>query len=145
MKLLSLLLLTVFLGKGCADQTQNDIGNATIEYTASTRGFYQKNTIHNQFLYVSNDRNAKQKPTESRISDANWKALIADFAAINLEKLPQYKAPTKKRFYDGAAIANIKITYKDKTYESVNFDDGTPPVEIEDLVNRIVSFSQKKE
>jgi hypothetical protein len=35
-----------------------------------------------------------------------------------------------KTFYDGAPIANFKITFKDKTYETPSFDHGFPPKEI---------------
>jgi hypothetical protein len=39
---------------------------------------------------------------------------------VELDSLSKLKAPTEKRFYDGAAIANLKITFKDKTYETVS-------------------------
>jgi hypothetical protein len=42
MKILSLLFLTLFLGKGCSDNQKQDINTAVIEYVAGSRGFYQK-------------------------------------------------------------------------------------------------------
>ena len=39
MKLLSLLFLTIFLGKGCDAEQKQDVESAIIEYTATTRGF----------------------------------------------------------------------------------------------------------
>ena len=52
---------------------------------------------------------------------------------IDLENLPNLKAPTEKRFYDGAAIANLNIIYKGKKYQTSNFDHGFPPMEIKRL------------
>ena len=144
MKLLSLLFLTIFLGKGCDDATAQDLQNTVIEYTANTRGYYQKITIKNQIVTVSKDRNNNDKAISTKISDADWLALINDFKEVKLETLKDLKAPTEKRFYDGAAIANLKITYKDKDYETTSFDHGFPPKEIKKLVDKINSFSKKE-
>lgn len=139
MKLLSLLFLTIFLGKGC-DGEKQDMQSAVVEYVANTRGFYMKIAIENQTASVFKDRNGKEKPAVTKISDADWKQLITAFQEIDLEGLPNLKAPTEKRFYDGAAIANLKVTYKGKAYESAPFDHGNPPVEIEKLVTKINAF-----
>ena len=145
MKVVSLIFLTLFLGKGCSSQTQNDIANATLQYTATTRGFYQKIVIINQKATISRDRNGEKSPEEITISDKDWKELVTEFQKVNLEKVPTLKDPTQKRFYDGAAIANLKIRYQDKNYETTDFDHGFPPAEIEKLVNKIVSLAKAKE
>jgi hypothetical protein len=44
--------------------------------------------------------------------------------------------PSEKRFHDGAAIANLKVTYKGKTYETTDFH-GFPPKEIQQFVAKI--------
>jgi uncharacterized protein YcfL len=140
MKLLSLLFLTLFLSKGCDSSDNQDINTAVIEYTANTRGFYQKITIEKQMVTVSNDRSGKEKVMPVKISNADWKTLIKLFDDINLEEIKDLKAPTEKRFYDGAAIGNLKITYKDVVYETPGFDHGFPPVAIKKLVTKINSF-----
>jgi hypothetical protein len=140
MKILSLLFLTLFLGKGCDNTDNKDINTAVIEYVANTRGFYQKITIQKQMVTVSKDRSGKEKVTPVKISDADWKTLIKIFDDITLEELKDLKSPTEKRFYDGAAIANLKITYKDVTYETPSFDHGFPPYEVKKLVTKINSF-----
>ena len=114
-----------------------------LEYVANTRGFYQKITIQNQQLYVSKDRDTDKKGAISKISDADWNALMGYFETIKLAQLADLKSPTEKRFYDGAAIANLKIVYKDKTYETAAFDNGFPPKEIKKLVDKINSFAKK--
>ena len=72
--------------------------------------------INNQKASISTDRNGIKLPKEIVISDADWKELIGYFQKINLEKLNKLKDPTQQRFYDGAAIATLKIQYKDKEY-----------------------------
>jgi hypothetical protein len=143
MKILSLLFLTIFLGNGCDSAKAQDIETAVIEYTANTRGFYQKITVKNQMLTVSKDRDGNDKPVPTKISDADWKELVDFFKKVELDSLSKLKAPTEKRFYDGAAIANLKITFKDKTYETDSFDHGFPPKEIKKLVNTITSLAKE--
>lgn len=145
MKAITMIFLTIFLGKSCSNEAQNDIANATLQYTANTRGFFQKIVIINQKASVSSDRDGEKSPEEITISDKDWKEIISYFEKIDLEKVPTLKDPTQKRFYDGAAIANLKIRYKDKNYETIDFDHGFPPAEIEKLVNKIVSLAKVKE
>ncbi|MFQ3174815.1 MAG: hypothetical protein ACI9WT_000121 [Flavobacterium sp.] len=143
MKILSLLFLTLFLGKGCSDHQKQDIDTAVIEYVANTRGYYQKITVEKQTVTVSSDRNGKEKTVPTKISDADWKELVNCFKTIELDSLAKLKAPTEKRFYDGAAIANLKITYKDKAYETTGFDHGFPPKEIKKFVKKITSLAKQ--
>jgi len=145
MKAITIILLSVFLVKSCSNQAQNDIANTTLQYTASTRGFFQKIVVINQKATISRDRNGEKSPEEIAISDKDWKEIISYFQKIDLEKVPTLKDPTQKRFYDGAAIANLKIRYQDKNYETTDFDHEFPPAEIEKLVNKIVSLAKEKE
>ena len=145
MKAITIILLSVFLVKSCSNQAQNDIANSTLQYTASTRGFFQKIVVINQKATISRDRNGEKFPEEIAISDKDWKEIIGYFEKIDLEKVPTLKDPTQKRFYDGAAIANLKVRYQDKNYETTDFDHEFPPAEIEKLVNKIVSLAKEKE
>ena len=145
MKTLSLILLTLLMSKSCSNQAQNDIANTTVQYTANTRGFFQKIIIINQKATILRDRNGEKSPEEITISDKDWKEIIGYFEKIDLEKLPTLKDPTQKRFYDGAAIANLKIRYQDKNYETIDFDHGFPPAAIEEFVNKIVSLAKQEE
>jgi hypothetical protein len=143
MKLFSILFLTIFLGKGCDSEQQQDMKMAVVTYTANTRGFYQRITIQDQNILVSKER-GDQTVTTSKISDADWKTLVTEFSKIKLDDLPNLKAPTEKRFYDGAAIGDLKVAYKGQTtYESSAFDHGTPPAEIAGLVNKMVSLAKE--
>lgn len=138
MKILSLLLLTIFMGTGCSSQKKTDMTSTQIEYSAVSRGVYKKITVQNKTVSVVNGRNAQS--VESKIDAAKWNKIVAEFAKINLENIPTLKAPTEKRFHDGAAIGNLKITQNQKTYETQGFDNGFPPKEIEKLVNLLTDF-----
>lgn len=144
MKVFTLLVLTIFMAKGCSQEAKNDIANAKIVYTANTRGFYQKITIQNQEISVSRERDSADKGATSKISDADWKALVGYFEKIQLDSLSTYKDPTQKRVYDGAAIADLIINYKEKEYQTKNFDHGYPPIEIEKFVNKLVSLVKEE-
>lgn len=144
MKLFTVIIMSLFLSKSCESQTKNDLKTAVVEYTANTRGFYQKITIQNQMVTVSKDRSGNDKPVATKISEKDWKELVGYFETIELDSLPTLKAPTEKRFYDGAAIADLKVTYNDKTYQTEAFDHGFPPGVIKKLVNKINSFAKKE-
>ncbi|MEG0851940.1 MAG: hypothetical protein RSD71_04110 [Flavobacterium sp.] len=141
MRILSLLLLTLFIGTSCSSQKNADMTKTQLEYTAVSRGIYKKIIVQNKTATVTNGRNAEA--AEIKIDDAKWKQIAAEFSKINLENIPNLKAPTEKRFYDGAAIGNLKITQNQKTYETKGFDNGFPPKEIEKLVNLLVDFAKE--
>lgn len=135
--------MTLILGKNCQSQNNMDLSTAKIEYTANSRGLYNNTVIENKTVSVTKTRDGK--PVSNSLTDAELNALISEFQKVNLEEIPNLKAPTEKRFHDGAAMANLKITYKGKTYESQTFDNGFPPEKIKNLVNTILSFSKKVE
>lgn len=142
MKIISLIFLTLFLGKSCDNEQKADIESAVVEYTANTRGFYQKIVIQNQTVSVYRDRKETALPVTEKISAADWKELVTMFQEIDLEGLQSLKAPSEKRYYDGAAIGNLKVDYKEKTYQTDGFDHGTPPMEIARFVTKITSLAK---
>ncbi|REG98981.1 hypothetical protein [Flavobacterium aquicola] len=143
MKFIALLFLTIILGNNCEGQKNVDLADAKVEYTANSRGMYNNIAVENKTVFVTKTRDGK--PVSNSLTDAQWNALIKEFQKVNLEEIPNLKAPTQKRFHDGAAMANLKVTYKGKTYESQTFDNGFPPEKIKNLVNTILSFSKKEE
>jgi hypothetical protein len=141
MRILSLLLLTIFIGTSCSSQKLADMTTTQMEYSAVSRGVYKKIVVHNKMVSVTNGRDAQ--PKEKKIDDAKWKQLVTEFSKIKLENIPTLKAPTEKRFYDGAAIGNLTITQDQKTYQTKGFDHGFPPAEIEKLVNLLTDFAKE--
>ena len=143
MKIIAVIFLTLLLGKNCQSQNNSDLDTAKVEYTANSRGLYKNTVVENKTVSYTNTRDGK--PILSSLTKGQWNALITEFQKVDLEEIPNLKAPTQKRFHDGAAMANLKITYKGKTYESQTFDNGFPPEKIKNLVNTILSFSKKEE
>lgn len=135
------MLLTFFITSSCSSQKKTDMKSTQIEYSALSRGLYKKILVQNKSVSVTNDRDTEA--VESKIDAAKWNKIVAEFEKINLDNIPKLKAPTEKRFYDGAAIANLKVTTNGKTYETKGFDNGSPPKEIEKLVNLLVDFTKE--
>ncbi len=138
MKTIALLFLTLFMAKGCSQDEKKNLENTNIVYTATSRGYFIKITIQNQEISISKDRNEEGAGTTTKISEANWNELVLLFNKLDLEKLSSYEGPTQKRFYDGAAIANMKVTYKEKEYQSNDFDHGNPPVQMEEFIKKVL-------
>ncbi|ESU30076.1 hypothetical protein FLJC2902T_05700 [Flavobacterium limnosediminis JC2902] len=115
----------------------------TLEYEANTRGFYRKITISDKKAWVIPVRDGKA--VEVPVSDSDWKELVSLYQSVNKEGLKDLKAPTEKRFYDGAPMANFRVITKETTFESATFDGGFPPAEIEKIVNIIIAIGGKIE
>lgn len=138
MKTITLIFLSLFLTKNCSQKEKEEMKKATIEYQAITRGSYLNIQIQNETLSIVRKRDEKAK--DYKLAKEDWKELADLFMKVDLDQLEEYKAPTEKRFYDGAAMANVRIVYEGKVYQSQTFDHDAPPVEIEAFVNKIVSF-----
>ena len=138
MKIVSFIILTIMLAGTCSQE--KDLKEAAITYTATSRGRFSKVEVKNDraLVYASHDKAIA--PTEVIISPEKQKALVAAFNEIDLDSLPTYKAPSDRRFYDGAAIGRLTIVYKGKTYDSQPFDDGNPPAGIAKLVNEVTAL-----
>lgn len=145
MKTITMILLTLLMSKGCSNDAKNDISKAVLQYDAHTRGYHLKVVISNQVATISQARIPDSPSEQIKISDADWNELVGCFEKINLEELPNLKDPSQKRFYDGAAIAELKVRYQDKNYETKAFDHNNPPAEIQQLVDKIVSLAKPLE
>lgn len=110
------------------------------EYEANTRGFYLKVKYSNGVVYFTNQRGSDLFNTVS-LTKAQAKELDLLLDGVALENLPNLKDPSQKRFYDGAAIANLKITKSGKEFKTVDFDHGNPPAEIAKLIEKLVSYT----
>lgn len=142
MKIIPLFVLLVLIGRGCKDEAA-DVNQATLKYQVHSRGFYRDVLVADKKVSVSglNGVNLKQE----NIDDVTWKDFQKAFADLNAEDMQNLKAPSNQRLYDGAAIAKLEVTYKGKTFESIDFDHGTPPAEIEKLVNLMAAYVNREE
>ena len=123
---------------------QKQENNRTAEYEASSRGFFTKIKFSNNELTVSKDRNNAEKGTLIKITKEEALELNNLLGKINPESLPNLKGPTEKRFYDGAAHANLIITSGGKTFTGAGFDHGFPPAAIEQFVKKLVALAENK-
>ncbi len=138
MKVFTLIFLSLFLTKNCGQKEKEEMKKATIEYQAISRGSYFNIQIQNETLSMVRKRDEKAK--DFKLTKEDWRELADLFMKLDLDQLENYKAPTERRFYDGAAMANVRIVYEGKVYQSQTFDHDAPPVEIEAFVNKIVSL-----
>lgn len=141
MKWISQLFFVFTVVTSCSSQKNTDWNAVSIEYTANSRGIYQKIMVEKQQLWVTKNRD--QKPVAVALTATEWEILKKAFVGINLETIPSLKAPTAKRLYDGAAMANLKINANGKSYDSKTFDHGNPPAAIEKIVTLLVSYTEK--
>jgi hypothetical protein len=140
MKKAIVLLFTTLFFAGCVGQKKAVDSSIKVEYKAYSRGFYQTISVENQMVFISKSRD--EKPVAFKLSAAEWNDWNTMLQELDVASLHTWKAPTEKRLFDGAAIANLKITKQGKVYESQNFDHGYPPAETEKIVNKMLSFEK---
>ncbi len=90
------------------------------------------------------DRDGKAAPIVVNLTDRDKQEFQKLFENLDIEAIPTYKSPTEKRFYDGAAAAQLVVIIGDKRYESQAFDHRDAPAELEAFVNKIISFIPNK-
>lgn len=142
MKFLIILLSLVSMNHSCSQSKINQDA-ITFEYLANTRGSYKHYIIKKNQISIENKRG--QTPILTTCSEAQWHTLLKALKPVDVENIPNLKAPSEKRFYDGAAIASLTISYDDNTYTTPSFDHGNPPKEIAILVKEILSISENIE
>ena len=161
MKLLIITLITIFLNacggsKEIASNTANaEINSQTskernmqseitrIEYVASTRGFYNRITVLPDSVITQMSRNGKE--TSTFLSKEEWDEINMLVSQIEVTTIPMLKPPTQNYRTDVAAAAGLQIVIGDKSYQTLNFDNGNPPKEIKTLVEKLIEFTKKKE
>lgn len=114
-----------------------------IKYEANARGLALAVKVEDRILYVSRVRDFKDYEEKIKISDSDWNEIVTLSKAVDLFKVKDLKWPTEKRYYDGAAHANIIFISEGVEYPANGFDHGYPPVEIEKLVNKILKLTEK--
>lgn len=121
--------------------SQEKISDFSLEYEAVSRSVYQKIEVNKDTFVFIEDR-AGKKNSQGKISNKQWKKIVALVNKIKLKQLSSLKAPSENRKFDGAAHAKLKVLYKDDIFESSSFDHGNPPVEIKTLVEYIINISK---
>lgn len=141
----AILFISLFLMSEECNQPKNsaqqDLKNMKVNYQAITRGFFKQITFEEAFMTYSEDPNLQSIDT-FKLVDADWKAILRLLNKLDLDNLETLVAPTDKRLYDGAAHANIIVNDAKKEFTSASFDEGYPPKQIEELVNKMLSISK---
>ncbi|MCL6293742.1 META domain-containing protein [Jejuia spongiicola] len=124
---------------------EKEVENISVnfEYSALSRGTYKLININQKSVSLTNKQ--KGKPNTKVCREADWSNLMKTLKTVDVENIANLKAPSEDRFFDGAAIGNLKITYNGIVYESQSFDHGNPPKEIAILVKEILSISENIE
>ena len=148
MKFLLSFILLLSISKECNNNSSSSEINqlhevVTFEYSALSRGFYNRVLITHLTLSVQKGRSSETVTKPCNKDD--WSELISLLNEINLKNISELKAPTQVRLYDGAAIAQLIITQENTSFETKSFDHGKPPLEIEALVKKILSLSENIE
>lgn len=140
MKTIAAFLLVFVLAKGCnPSEVRKESASISFEYEATTRGSYKKIIAKQDTIYTIKSRDGKA--AAKNLSRSDWNAMLDLLAKVDVKAIEKLKAPSEKRFYDGAMIANLTVIYNKNTYSSSSFDHGNPPEEIKKLVEKIISSS----
>lgn len=115
--------------------------STTLIYEATTRGFYEKIWITKDSITVTNDRNQIDKIRLST-PENGWNEIMSLLDEVDVKSLPNLEAPTTLRHHDGAAFATLTIVQNKVETKSETFDHGHPPVQIETLVNKVLSMRE---
>jgi hypothetical protein len=113
----------------------------TIIYQASSRGSFEEITVSKDSFSISTNRTRKDI-TFYRTPTKDWNDSLKLLEVIDLNQLPNLKAPTSMRQYDGAAHATLIIKSNSEKIQTSSFDHGYPPEEIKPLVEKLLSFKK---
>lgn len=120
----------------CKAQNQNESYHFEVIYKAQTRGsFVRIEFKDNTIFYKSTTNEISRKLNHKETSEVN-----KIITKINLSKIENLKAPTNKRFTDGALIANFTIKRNGVIYKSSDFDHENPPNKLKDLYKLLKEF-----
>ncbi|ARV15720.1 hypothetical protein [Polaribacter sp. SA4-12] len=128
LKKITLLLLIVF--SSCiAQEDSNKI--IEVQYVAHTRGTSLSITYKNDS--VKYKTNSKDKTLV--LSKHLQQKIQEEANKLNLKEISSLKAPSNRRFTDGALSANFTIKTNTNVFTSSDFDHENPPKELAPLYN----------
>ena len=143
MKIVFFVLAFLITENSCCNASKINQEALTFQYSAVSRGVFQNITIDKKHIKIISARG--EKAIEKPCPDKIWQTLLNTLDTIDIKSLESLKAPSEKRFYDGAAHASLSIIYEGKTYKTTSFDHGNPPKTISNLVKAIQSVSENIE
>ncbi|MFD0964408.1 DUF4377 domain-containing protein [Pseudofulvibacter geojedonensis] len=115
-----------------------------VVYDSSTRGFYMNLTVYNGG-YITYTKQRNVRPLRYDVSKEDIADLKKIISTIDLKEISLLESPTNKRRFDGAPHTHVKVYQGKEEFKSSTFDGGHPPVELEALVNKMLSLQPKKQ
>lgn len=101
--------------------------------------FNSKNNFTKIIITKEKVLNKYNKVVTSKITSADyWQTCILLLSKLELKKLTNIKAPSSKRYFDGAPHAKLSIKIAGEEINTPFFDHGFPPKEIAVLINHIL-------
>ena len=128
MKLLFIFIFSLVSLSNCNSQSHEDF---TLNYSATTRGssiILDATSSEIEYSDMDGDKNIT-------LNKSQWDEIKELISKIDVDEIENLEAPSNGSHTDRALVATLSITIGDKTYESVNFDHGNPPVELKKLID----------
>ncbi len=144
MKYLVVVLLSIFINKGCSQENQDDVMLKSITYQAVTRGSDYKCTVDKQKVGVSTS-GLETSSSSKDISKNDWGVIKAMVEKLEVSTIDKLEAPSANSSVDRTAIGSLSIRIGETIYESASFDDSNPPKELKPLINKILSLAETVE
>ncbi|WP_152537416.1 hypothetical protein [Aquimarina pacifica] len=116
----------------------------SLRYETMSRGAFFSIKVSADFIEKTEDRNKKDIGSK-KCSKDDWATIQSSLNKIDLEKIHKLETPTDYKSVDRALHAKLIIRSSSKTYTSSSFDHGSPPKEIKQLVNTILSLGENIE
>ncbi len=140
---LTLIVLACNSAKVSNDSTLEEFGKNELKliYQAHTRGFFEEISITEKSVILFKDYE-KLKPITGTISAKEWKICIDLVEAIDLKSISQLTAPSNLRKTDRVPFAHLSIIKNGDTIKSSDFDHKSPPKELKELVDLILSIKE---
>lgn len=127
-------------------EKQKMLGNAynglTVTYQATSRGYANYVSVSENEVKLSSDRSLQKMDTFD-CKKEDWEAVETLLKKVNPKTFQNLKAPSNKHTFDGAAHATLTLINGDLAYTTPTFDDGNPPAEIKELVNKVLAIGAK--
>lgn len=106
---------------------------AMIEYKAQTRGAIKHISVNRDRIFY----NVLNKKAELNTTSEDWNNLCKLLEGMDIEAIENYERPSTKSYSDAAMTATLHITIGEQTYISKPFDDGNPPEELKEIINKL--------
>lgn len=143
MKLHILLFIFVLPMIGCSQRTTDISKVKSINYTASTRGFYLNIEINEENILIERSRESDTSISKS-LSDEKWQHLITLISKFDVRKLDKMTSTSNRSEVDAAAKANLEVETENHLY-SCSFDHGSPPEALKELMEYMLTLSESIE